>query len=57
VTWRVIAVGERVAAGVDRGVEAGADQVADPGMVAVGQGGLRGSDGAELGEPGLNAAG
>ena len=39
------------------GVEAGADQVADAGVVAVGQGGLRWSDGAELGELGLDAAG
>ena len=52
-----VAVGEGAAVGVDVGVEAGADQVADPGVVAVGQGGLRGPDGAELGELGLDAAG
>ena len=52
-----VAVGERAAAGVDLGVEAGADQVADAGVVAVGQGGLRRADGAELGELGLDAAG
>src|SRR5207247_9387494 len=52
-----VAVGEGAAAGVDRGVEAGADQVADPGVVAVRQGGLRRTDRAEPGEPGLDAAG
>ena len=45
------------AAGVDLGVEAGADQVADAGVVAVRQRGLRRPDGAELGELGLDAAG
>src|SRR5690242_18256723 len=52
-----IAVGERAAVGINRGVEAGADQVADPGAVTVGQRGLRRADRAELGELGLDAAG
>ena len=52
-----VAVGQGAAAGVDLGVEAGADQVADAGVVAVGQRGLRRADRAELGEPGLDAAG
>ena len=39
-----VAVGELAAAGVDLGVEAGADQVADAGVVAVGQRGLRRPD-------------
>ena len=52
-----VAVAELATAGVDRGVEAGADQVADAGVVAVRQGGLRRADGAELGELGLDAAG
>jgi hypothetical protein len=49
--------GEGAAAGVDLGVEAGADQVADAGMVAVRQGGLRRPHAADLGELGLDAAG
>ena len=52
-----VAVGERAAASIDLGVEAGADQVADAGVVAVRQRGLRRADGAELGELGLDAAG
>ena len=52
-----VTVGELAAARLDLGVEAGADQVADAGVVAVRQGGLRRADGAELGELGLDAAG
>ena len=52
-----VAVGELLAAGVDLGVEAGADQVADSGVVPVGQGGLWWADSAELGELGLHPAG
>jgi hypothetical protein len=53
VIWRDVAVGEGAAAGVDLGVEAAADQIADSGVVTVGQRGLRRPDGAELGEPDL----
>jgi hypothetical protein len=52
-----VPVGELAAAGVDLGVEAGADQVADAGLVSVGQGGLRVPDRAELDEPGLHPPG
>jgi len=52
-----VPVGERAAARVDLGVQAGPDQVTDPGLVPVGQGGLRGPDHAESDEPGLDAAG
>jgi len=52
-----VAVGERAAAGFDFGVEAGADQVADSSVVAVGQRGLRRADAAHPGELGLDAAG
>jgi ribosomal protein L27 len=44
-------------ADVDLGVQPGTDQVADAGVVAIGQRGLRWADGAHLGEPGLDAAG
>ena len=43
-----VAIGECAAARVDLGVEARADEVADAGVVAVRQGGLRRSDRAEL---------
>ena len=52
-----VAVGEGAAASIDLGVEAGADQVANAGVVAVRQRSLRRADGAELGELGLDAAG
>ena len=52
-----VPVGESAAAGVDLGVQAGADQVTGPGVVAVRQHRLRRADVAELDEPGLDPAG
>jgi hypothetical protein len=52
-----VAVGELAAAGVDLGVQPGADQIADAAVVAVGQRGLRRADAAHLSEPGLDATG
>jgi hypothetical protein len=43
-----VPVGELAVAGVDLGVQAGADQVADTSVVSVGQDGLRARDRAEL---------
>jgi hypothetical protein len=52
-----VPVGEFPPGGVDLGVEAGADKVADTGLVPVGQRGLRMLHRAELDEPGLHAPG
>jgi hypothetical protein len=52
-----VPVGEFPPGGVDVGVEAGPDQVADTGPVPVGQGSLRRRHRAELDEPGLHAPG
>ncbi len=52
-----VAVGQGAAVRVDLGVEPGPDQVADPRLVAIGQRGPSWADRAQLGEPGLDAAG
>jgi hypothetical protein len=52
-----VAVGELSAARVDLGVQAGANQVTDAGVVAVRQRSPRRADAAELGELRLDAAG
>ena len=51
-----VAVGELAAAGVDLGVQPGADQVADADVVTVGQRGLWRADAAHLSQLGLDAA-